>query len=116
MLISHERYAFLMYVLFGSEKNTYIASSKAAYRDLCWTLRLGATGGEQYRRHIDSILVSVKQGVTYDNDNSQATITPRVHENPQVVIHDEVEGLYEHEEYGSRVPAGALGGGHAGEG
>ena len=58
MLISHERYAFLMYVLFGSEKNTYIASSKAAYRDLCRTLRLGATGGEQYRRHIDSILES----------------------------------------------------------
>jgi len=62
------------------------------------------------------LIVSVKQDVTYHSDKSQATITPRAHENPQVVIHDEVEGLYEHKEYSSRVPAGALGTDYAGAG
>jgi len=56
MQISPDRYAFLMYVLFGSEKNPYIASSKTAYRDLCRTLRLTPEGGEKYRMHIDLML------------------------------------------------------------
>lgn len=54
--ISNERYEFLMYILFGSEKNPYIASSKVAYRDLCRTLRFGTMGGGAYRKHVDSIL------------------------------------------------------------
>jgi len=33
---------------------------------------------------------SVKQDVTCHKDNRLVTITPREHENPQVVIHDEL--------------------------
>lgn len=58
MYISDDRYEFLLYVLFGSESNPYIASSKVAYRDLCRTLRFGAKGGEAYRKHVDSVLES----------------------------------------------------------
>ncbi len=56
MQISNERYEFLLYVLFGCEKDPYISSSKTAYRDLCRTLRFGAMGGEVFRKQVDSIL------------------------------------------------------------
>lgn len=68
MYISKDRYKFLLYVLFGSERNPITASSKVAYRDMCRTLRFGADGGVTHRKYVDALLEDrIKNILTCDS-------------------------------------------------